>query len=205
MGFGLLFIGYASLLFFKVMPPAMLVCAYVMYRGLSKLSEYGQYFGKAAYSAAFLGIYHALYTVIWIVSALGFFDGLFKSKLFVLCDDLLYYGLLLVFHIFMYRGIYDISKFCGYAKGIKRVYMSRVLMAMFYTFAVISLPLNYFGIQSYIPLAHFICEIVWLIYTVVFIYGCYMRIANDEIIEEEEKKIAEFDAKYAYKRKAKKK
>lgn len=205
MGFGLLFTGYATLLFFKVMPPAMLVGAYVMYRGLSKLSEYGKNFGKAAVLSAFLGIYHALYTVMWIVSSLGFFEGLFTSKLFILCDDTVYYGLLLIFHLFLYRGIYDISKFCGYDKGIKRVYMSRVLMAMFYAFAVISLPLNFLGIQSYIPLAHFICQIVWLIYTMVFIYGCYMRIANDEIIAEEEKKIAEYDAKYAYKHKSKKK
>ena len=205
MGFGLLFTGYATLLFFKVMPLAMLVGAYLMYRGLNKLSPYGKNFGKAAIFAAFLGVYHALYTVLWVVSSLGVFENMFTSNLFVLCDDIVYYGILLAFHIFMYRGILKISTACGYIKGIKRVYMSRVLMAMFYIFAVISLPVNYLGIQSYIPLAHFICQIVWFIYTVIFIYGCYMRIATDEIIEEEEKKIAEYDAKYAYKRKQKKK
>lgn len=200
MGFGLLFIGYATILFFKVMPPAMFIGAYLMYRALNKLSAYGKGFGKAAVFAGILGIYHALYTVLWIVSSLGYFDGIMTSKLFVLCDDILYYGLLLVFHMFMYSGILEISEFCGYDKGIKKVYMSRVLMAMFYAFAIISLPLNYFGIQSYIPLAHFICQIVWIIYTVVFIYGCYMRIATQEIIDEEERKIAEYDAKYGYKR-----
>ena len=205
MGFGLLFAGYATLLFCKVMPPAMMIGAIVMYRALSKLSEYGKGFAKASVHAGILGIYHAVYTVLWIVSSLGVMDGIMTSRLFVLCDDIVYYGLLLVFHIFLYSGIYEISKFCGYDKGIKKVYMSRVLMAMFYAFAVISLPLNYLGIQSYIPLAHFICQIVWIIYTVVFIYGCYMRIATEEIIREEERKIAEYDAKYGIKRKSKKK
>ena len=205
MGFGLLFTGYATLLFFKVMPPVMLIGAYVMYRGLSKLSAYGEKFGKAAYTAAFLGVYHAVYTALWIVTSLGFMDGLFSSKLFVLCDDVIYYGLLLLFHIYLYSAILDISRECCYDKGIKRVYLSRVFMAMFYAFAIISLPVNFLGMTSYIPLAHFICQIVWLIYTVVFIYGCYMRIATDEIIAEEEKKIAEYDAKYAYKRKTNKK
>ena len=199
MGFGLLFVGYATLLFFKVLPPLMLLGAYLMYKGLAKLSAYGKSFKKAADTAAFLGIYHAVYTVLWIVTAVGIFDGLFTSKLFILCDDIVYYGLLLAFHIFLYGGIFEISKFCGYDKGIKRVYMSRVLMAMFYAVAVINLPVSYLGIASYIPLAHFICQIVWIIYTVIFVYGCYMRIATEEIIEEEEKKIAEYDAKYGYK------
>jgi len=205
MGFGLLFAGYATLLFFKVLPPAMVIGAYVMYRGLSKLSEYGKDFGKAALLSGVLGIYHALYTVLWIVSSLGIMDGMLTSKLFVLFDDVVYYGLLLVFHIFLYNGIFEISSFCGYDKGIKRVYMSRVLMAMFYVFAVISLPLNYLKIPSYIPLAHFICQIVWILYNLMFLYGCYMKIATQEIIDEEERKIAEYDAKYGYKRKSKKK
>ena len=205
MGFGLLFAGYATLLFFKVMPPAMAVGAYVMYRGLHKLSAYGKNFGRAANMAALTGIYHVIFTIVWIVSSLGFAEGIFTSKVFVLCDDTLYYGLLLALHIFMYNGLLDISKFCGYDKGVKKAYMSRVLMVMFYVVAAINIPLNFFEIQSYMPLAHFICQIVWIIYTAVYIYGCYMRIATDEIIAEEERKIAEYDAKYAYKRKTKKK
>lgn len=204
MGFGLLFAGYVTLLFFKVMPPVMIIGALVMYKGLKKLSGFGEKFGTAADFAAVLGIYYALYTALWIGTSVGFMDGLLTNKMFVLIDDVVYYGILLAFHICLYNGLLDISRFCGYDKGIKKSYMSRVLMAMFYAFAIINIPLSYFGIQSYIPLAHFICQIVWIVYSAVFIYGCYMRIATDEIIAEEEKKIAEYDAKYGYKRKLKK-
>lgn len=208
MGFGVLFVGYITLLFFKVMPPAMLLGAYGMYRGLRRLSSYGNREGflKASWLAVALMVYHGIFTVLWIFSYAGILpNGFISSRLFVLIDDFVYYGLLLVFHLFMYKGLLEISKFCGYVKGEKMGYFSQVLMGMFYIFALISLPINYLGIHSYIPLAHFICQIVWLIYTAVFIYGCYMRIATDEIIAEEERKIAEYDARYSYKRKSKKK
>ena len=64
MGFGLLFAGYVTLLFFKVMPPVMIIGAFVMYKGLKKLSVYGEKFGTAADFAAVLEIYYALPAIL---------------------------------------------------------------------------------------------------------------------------------------------
>lgn len=203
MGFGLIFVGYLTILTFKVMPPAMAVGAYLMYRGLKKLSIYGKKFGAAATLSLSLAAYHVLYTLLWFASFAGIAKGVFSSRAFAVCDDVVYYGLLLVFHVFLYGAFEEISKFCGYDKGVKKAYMSRFIMAMFYAFAVINVPLTYFGGNSYITLAFMICELSWLIYTSAYIYGCYMRIATEEIISEEERKIAEYDAKHAYKRKNK--
>ena len=196
MGFGLLFAGYITLLFFKIMPPAMAVGAYLMYKGLKKLEIYGKNFLYAANSAALLLAYYILYIGVWIMRFAGIGKGVVSGKIFGFCDDIVYYGILLVFHIFLYCSLLEISRECGYDKGIKRAYMSRMLMAMFYIFTVINIAFSSFNIVSYIPFASYICQLAWIVYTALFIYGCYMRIATDEIIQDEEKKIAEYDRKY---------
>ena len=196
MGFGLVFAGYITLLFFKIMPPAMAVGAYLMYKGLKKLEPYGKNFLYSANAAAALLGYYVLYIGVWIMRFAGIGKGIVSSKLFGFCDDVIYYGILLVFHIFLCCALLGISRECGYDKGIKRAYMSRMLMAMFYVFTVINIILSAFDVVSYIPFASFICEMAWILYTSLYIYGCYMRIATDEIIEKEERKIAEYDRKY---------
>lgn len=203
MGFGLIFAGYITLLFFKVMPPAMAIGSYLMYRGLVKLRDYGKNFLYASYAAIALIGYYLLYCAIWIFRMAGFGEKIVTSTVFMLCDDIVYYAALLVFHIFLYAALFDISNQCGYDKGIKKAYMSRVLTAMFYVLTAANIPLYYAGISTYLPLACFLCQVVWIIYTAVYIYGCYMRIATDELIAEEEKKIAQYDAKYAYRRRRK--
>ena len=45
MGFGLIFLGWVTLLFFKVLPVGILG-AFLMYKGLSKLCEYSEEFCK---------------------------------------------------------------------------------------------------------------------------------------------------------------
>ncbi len=198
MGFGLIFVGYLTLLFFKTMPPAMIAGAILMYRGLDKLSGYGKNFKRAAAASGVLTVYYALYTALWFARMTGFGEGLFANNLFALCDDVVYYGILLAFHLFLYSALEDISKQCGYIKGFKKAYMSRVLLAMFYVLTAVNIPLLFMGVQSYLPLACLICQMVWIIYTAVYIYGCYMRIVTDDILADERKKIAEYEAKYAY-------
>ena len=196
MGFGLIFAGYITLLFFKIMPPAMAVGAYLMHKGLKKLEMYGKNFLYAANTAAVLCGYYVLNTCVWIIRFSGIGKGIVSGKAFGFCDDVIYYGILLVFHIFLYSALLGISRECGYDKGIKRTYMSRMLMTMFYIFTVINIVFSAFDVVSYIPFASYICQIAWILYTSVFIYGCYMRIATDELIQDEEKKIAEYDRKY---------
>lgn len=199
MGFGLIFTGYLTLLFFKTMPPAMIAGAILMYKGLDKLSGYGKDFRRAAMASGVLTVYYALYTALWLSRMMGFGAGLFSSNIFALCDGVIYYGILLVFHLFLYSALEDISKQCGYIKGFKKAYMSRVLLAMFYVLTAVNVLLNFINVtNSYLPLACLICQMVWIIYTAVYIYGCYMRIVTDDILADERKKIAEYEAKYAY-------
>ena len=200
MGFGLIFCGYITLLFFKVLPPAMAVGLYAVYRGLKKLSPYGKSFRMCSGFSAALAVYYVLFSAVWLGRMFGVFEGILNAPFFGLCDDILYYALLFGFHLTLYMAIEGISRECGYEKGIKKVYFSRVLLAMFYVLTLINIPLYYFGVKSYLPLACFLCELVWIIYTALLIYGCYMRIATDEIIEEEEKKIAAYNARMSNKK-----
>ena len=115
----------------------------------------------------------------------------------MLCDDLVYYAVLLVMHIFLYRALEDISRQTGYEKGIKKAYFSRVLRAMFYVLTVINTFLQFMNVSGMLTLGCICCQLVWIIYTATFVYSCYMRIATEEIIEDEERKIAEYDAKFS--------
>ena len=200
MGFGLIFTGYIALLFFKVLPPAMLAGAYLMYRGLRRMNLYGKPFVRAKNAAAALCGYFALYTALWIGSLAGVLGGLFKNDVFVLCDDILYYALLLVFHICLYAALEAMARECGYEKGIKNVYFARVLTAMFYVLTAARMVTSFFASPGYLPFACLVCQLVWLLYTAALLYGFYMRISTDEILEDEERKIAAYNARFGGKR-----
>ena len=194
MGFGLLFSGYITLLFFKVLPPAMAVGSYLMYRALNKLSVYGKAFRAARAASLALGIYYVLFTAIWIGRMAGLFNSVLSSNTFVVFDDVIYYALLLFLHVTLYAAIEGISKECEYKKGIRSVRFARVLTAMFYVLTAGSIVLDLLSVGTILPLLCFICQIIWYIYTAIIIYGCYMRIATQEIIDDEEKKLAQYNA-----------
>ena len=194
MGFGLLFSGYITLLFFKALPPAMAVGAYLMYRALDKLSVYGKAFRAARAASLALGVYYVLFTAIWIGRMAGLFNSVLSSNTFVVFDDVIYYALLLFLHVTLYAAIEGISKECENKKGIRSVRFARVLTAMFYVLTAGSIVLDLLSVGTILHLLCFICQIIWYIYTAIIIYGCYMRIATQEIIDDEEKKLAQYNA-----------
>ena len=67
---------------------------------------------------------------------------------------------------------------------------------MFIAFSLISLPFAAFHTAAYLQYAAFLCQLVWYIHTILLLYGFYMRVATQEIIDDEEKKIAEYDRKH---------
>lgn len=198
MGFGLIFTGYITLLFFKVLPPAMLVGAYLMWRGLGKLSIYGKKYRLARSFAALLAVYFALYTALFLGKIFRVFD-VFSHTWFAYADDAVYTVLLIVFHAALYAALEETARVCGYEKGVKKIRFARVLVCMFAVFSVVSLLLAQTGAAAYLRYAAFLCQLVWYIHTAIFVYGFYMRVATQEIIDDEEKKIAEYDRKHTVK------
>ena len=181
MGFGLIFIGYINFLFFKILPPIMALGAYLSYRGLKKLSIYGKSFDMCAKISGAMCIYFILYTSTWFLDALNIGKAFFDSKMFSFADSVLYYGLLLVFHIFLYASLESICNECGYEKGVKKANMARMFMFITYAITVAGLFLQT-SIFGYVQI---LSTVVWFLYTAGYIYSCYMR-------------IAEYNAKYGY-------
>ncbi len=197
MGFGLLFVGYLSLLFFKVLPPAMLAGAILMTAGLKKLTEYGASFRRAYVAGAALSAYFLIYTALWgmwLIGTAPFFD----SKIFLLADELVYKLILLVFHLLTYAAIEDIGRSCGYEKGINKTRFCRALLVMYLFTWALSVCLPKAFPAGTLVIAQLIVELAFLVVTASLIYGCYMRITTGELLEEEEKKLRAYDEKYSF-------
>ncbi len=195
MGFGLIFAGYLSFLFFKVLPPAMLVGAYLMEKGLEKLVIYGKPFERARNAAWVLCGYYALYTALWAGDLAGVSE-LLNHAVFGVCDSILYGALVVIFHILLYSAFEEMAKECGFDKGVKSLRFCRVLTATYVSLTVLNLVFtSAFQFQTYFPLAVLIGELVWFVYTSLTIYSFYRHIATDEVIAEEEKRIAEYESK----------
>ena len=195
MGFGLIFLGWVTLLFFKVLPVGILG-AFLMYKGLSKLCEYSEEFCKAKKACAVLGVYFAVFGVLWTLDIVGVFRFT-EIKALVYADELVYYVVLMVFSYFLYRALGDISRQTGFEKGMLREQRCRSLLIVFVIFTAVRVVGYFIGMEMYLRLPLMIYELFWLGYSAMYIYSCYMMIATQEIIDDEIKKMKEYDEKYS--------
>lgn len=202
MGFGLIFLGWITLLFFKILPVGILG-AYLMYRGLNRLSEYGEGFVKAKKSCAVLLGYFVLFGIMWVLDIMGVFRFT-EIKALVYADEVLYYVTLLAFSYFLYKALGKISRETGFEKGIKREQKCISLLIVFVIFTAARIVSYFLGIEMYLRLPMLVYELFWLGYSAMYIYSCYMMIATQEIIDDENKKMREYDEKYSMLKRKKK-
>lgn len=200
MGFGLIFLGWSTLFFFKLIPPVNIIGCLLMMRGLDKLSGYGDNFKKAKNSSIAFLAYFVIYCILWLVGILEIFD---YTKVFALvyADQIIYRTILVLLSVFLYRALGDISREVGFEKGVKREKTCTSLVIVFVIFLAAQLMLSFIGIgkyEAYLNLALSAFELIWLISSAVYIYSCYMMIATQEIIDEENKKMKEYDMKYSF-------
>ena len=196
MGFGLLFCGWVTLLCFKVLPVGIVGCI-LMLNGISKLEEYEPSFKKTKYVCIAFLVYFVCYGALWTLDLAGLLSFMNNSML-VYCDELVYYLVLSAYSLFLYESLCKISEQTGFDKGVLRSKRATSLVIVFVVFTVFRVVFSGFGFEAYLRLALFIFEIVWLVYTAVYIYSCYMMIATEEIIQNEQKKMREYDAKYSF-------
>lgn len=202
MGFGLIFSGWSTLFFFKTIPPVNILGCILMLKGLDRLSGYGTGFKKAKNAATAFLAYFILYSILWILGITNIFDyGQFFSLVYI--DQIVYRTILVVLSIFLYRALGEISREVGFDKGIKREKSCTSLVIVFVVFLALQLVLSVMGIgkyEAYLNLALSVFELVWLIASAVYIYSCYMMIATQDIIDEENKKMREYDRKYSFRK-----
>ena len=202
MGFGLIFMGWATLLFFRIAPFG-LIGALLMYRGLNKLCPYGESFKKAKKACLGLLVYFVFFAVLWALDITGVLM-LDKNTALIVVNEILYYISLFVFSYLLYKALGDISKQTGFEKGILRENKCLSLLIVMVIFTASKVPAAIFGVSGYIAVPVLIFEMLWLFYSAMYIYSCYMMIATQEIIDEENKKMREYDEKYSMLKRKKK-
>lgn len=201
MGFGLIFLGWSTLLFLKVAPLGIVGCI-LMSKGFEKLSGYNKYFASAKHLCDGFLVYFILYGLLWALDFSGFYPF---NNTTVYIDQFFYYTILCVFSVYLYKGLGDISKLVGFDKGIMREKRAISIVVVFVLFTVAKILLAPLGFSVYLELPLVVFELLWLIYSAVYIYSCYMMIATQEIIDDENRKMREYDEKYSFRTKKTKK
>ena len=201
MGFGLIFLGWSTLLFLKVAPLGIIGCI-LMQKGLEKLSGYNKYFAMAKSLCDGFLLYFVLYGVLWTLD----FTNIYRfNDITSYIDQVLYYSILSVFSFYLYKGLGEISKLVGFDKGIVREKRAISIVFVFTAFTALKLILVPTGCAGYLELPLLVFELTWLLYSAMYIYSCYMMIATQEIIDDENRKMKEYDEKYSFRTKKTKK
>ncbi len=188
MGFGLLLVGYITLLAMKIVP-IEIVGFFVMYLALDKLEVQEKSFRYAKYAAIYMFLEQILGSMSWLQEVTGHKMGFVSGPMFTTVENLLYHVGLLVFHLLLYLGIRNISKNVGYTKAVGRVRVAAVATVIFYAAHFCAAVIPDSQIMA-VPLG--IYQILLLFFNLFVLLGCYMMIVTDEMLEKEEKKYNEF-------------
>lgn len=199
MGFGLICAGYLTLLFFRTVP-AELFGFIAICKGLSKLSQYNNYFKTALYTSFVIVAFSVFDAVIW---ALGISGILEMSQ--GLENILSYIHLLLLFpfHIFLFGGLSSLSKELSFTKGVKRAVFASSVTVTYYIIYIVSL-LKIQNIGIYLAFLSFVMFFVNFITTESAVYCCYRAITTDEAEKKEEEKLKRFQNQFGRGKKNKK-
>jgi len=195
MGYGLIFLGYLTFMFFKVAPIGLIGMP-LIYRGCDKLCPYSKYYLYARNTSAVFFLYFAVFAAVWGLSIAGVSD-LLSNSIFLYADEITYYTLLFLLSFFLCRANGEMSKTVGFEKGIKKERGCMSCMAVFIVMTAARLVLSAFGAEKYLRAPLLFFELFWMILMCLYIYSCYMMIATQDIIEEEDKKLREYDEKYS--------
>lgn len=188
MGFGLLLVGYLTLLLLK-MVPIEIVGFFVIYLALDKLQNQEPSFRYAKYASVYMFLEAALGSMMWLEEVTGMKMGIISEPYFVTVENVLYHSGLLVFHLLLYMGIRNIAKNVGYTKAVGRARVASVATVIFYVAHLCSAFIP--GAQiMVVPLG--VYQIFLLLFNIFILLGCYMMIVTDEMLEKEEKKYNEF-------------
>ena len=187
MGFGLLLLGYITVL--GVLPESFIYYSYgiyiavaggiIMLAGFRKLEEFNAYFKAMKYI-----------TVVYILILLGFtpfvvpVHGKDLTDMFMIVSKIIRICFLFVFHFYLLRGISALAKEIENAVIEKKAKRNTILTYIF--FAAFALELFNLPLGVILP----VMLVLGLLYfAAIFstIYSCYMRITyegHDEAVEE---------------------
>ena len=191
MGFGLILPGLLSLLMFRLVPIELFGFA-AAYKGLDKLSVYGADFVRARYACAAVIVFSFVDAVLWVCKVFGVFEvGETVFEVF----NTVHTVLILIFLVLLSLALRSVAKSCGYTKGEKRAVFGIVFCAVYCVSLIIG---AIFPPASAVAM---LFSILLYIYYAFAVYGFYMMIVTDDIIEKEKIAIEVFDKRFGRKKK----
>ena len=186
MGFGLLIIGYITVL--GVLPESFIYYSWGIYiavtggilmlAGFCKLEEYNIYFKLMKYI-----------TIVYILILLGFspFTLIYNSwenyQIFLIVSKIIRIFLLFVFHFFLLSGISALANQINNIKIEKKAKRNIYITYIFFGAFI----LEFFNITEYVAPVLFLFSFAYYILMLAMIYSCYMRITykgHDEAVDE---------------------
>ena len=186
MGFGLLIIGYITVL--GVLPESFIYYSWGIYiavtggllmlAGFCKLEEYTIYFKLMKYIA-----------IVYILILLGFspFTLIYNSwenyQIFLIVSKIIRIFLLFVFHFFLLSGISALANQINNIKIEKKAKRNIYITYIFFGAFI----LEFFNITEYVAPVLFLFGFAYYILMLAMIYSCYMRITykgHDEAVDE---------------------
>ena len=189
MGFGLLLLGYITVL--GVLPESFIYYSwgiyiaitggFIMLLGFLKLEEFNVYFKLMKFA-----------TIIYILILLGFSPFVIPRHseelitMFTIVSKIIRICFMFVFHFYLLQGILKLAKEINNIIIEKKVKRNIIVTYIFFSAFVFEL----FNISEYIPVLLTLFGLIYFILIVSTIYSCYMRITyegHDEAIEEKYK------------------
>ncbi len=207
MGFGLIVTGYISFFCMRLIPIDIFGFL-MMHIGFKKLSIYNSGFEKAKKTSLICLVYSIIYGIFQILVLSRVIDSALINESFYFFENIIYYSLLFLLHIYMYNGFSDISKFCDLPRAAKKSTRCLSVATVYYSFTFLLyilklLPLknNFFmQVLNSLFLATNLLMIVWLCMTASLIYTCYRYIVTDEILEKEKQQMDKFNQRFGKKK-----
>ncbi len=200
MGFGLLFLGFTTLFGLRYIPLGVIGTPLMLF-GISKLCRHAPYFKKAKLPCAVFIVYYLWFAIYRVLSITGFFDLWSPNILIKLLnvDEFIYSA---VFFAFTYTLILSLKSICaevGFSKGVNKFRLSSAFLNVFGMGALIRFVLSFTKYAGVVNVPVYLTETLCVISVAAWIYSCYMMIATQEIIDEENAKIAKYDEKHSKK------
>ncbi len=197
MGFGLLFCGYSTLLMFRMIP-IEIVGFFVMYLALDKLERHHKRFFAAKYTCIYLFFEAIFGTAIWLGSFVDV-TGFLASDTARMVENVLYQTGLCLFHILLLSAIMAISDDVGYTRGKNRSRFGIAAVAVFYAAQIVAVFIP--ETAQYLVNSLAIYQLFLVLFNMFNLYGCYMMIVTDEMLEKEEEQYAKYLEKNGGKKK----
>ena len=190
MGFGLIWAGYSTLIFMRLVPVELLGFIFVL-KGLGKLRNFNRFFSYTEKSVIPILVFSLFDFVYWILNYFGIYSIQGIDGILTYVHRIVY----LPFYFLLFAALRGISNEVGFPKGMKRAALGMSCAFVYYLVFVLS-RLNLSGFEQYFVVSEYFIYLILFIVTESAVYCCFKAITTDEAEQREEEELAKFEARF---------